>query len=78
MNRSLGTVLLFHLCNSPDSFKGSFMLRLFSCLLFFEGSFMGKRTADLWTLVETGIRYIAKWALLMDPFHSVLLFSGAS
>lgn len=55
------------------------MLRLCSCLLFFEGiNFVGKRTADLWTSVETGICYVASRTLLMNPFDSLLLLSGDS
>jgi len=70
---------VFNLCNSPDSFKKCFIFRLCSCLLFLEGrSSVGKRTAGLWTSVETGVGCVASRALCMDPLDSLLLLSGAS
>lgn len=52
---------------------------LCSCLLFCEISFVvGAKTADLWTFVETKLGCIASWVLLIDPFDSLFLFSGAS
>lgn len=50
------------------------MLRLCSFLSLFEGrNCIEKRTADLWTLVETGISYLASWAYY-GSFDSLVLF----
>lgn len=52
------------------------MLRLCSYLLFSEGrSFVGERTADLWTSVGTVRGKLHSWASLMDPFDSAVVWN---